>query len=316
MAIYDVFVFNNEFELLLTRLVEHGPFVDYFVLIQADRTFTGKQKALHFPNSDKRFSPFFEKIIVKNIQLKEHPSSPWENELLQRNFSFSCIKYQPEDIIYLSDVDEMISRKHWPELIAKIKQGQNPLSVWLEMFNFYINYRLVESKWLQPKLLLGQHFLNSKKTANDFRVDYTIQSTQEPCGWHFSYIMNEDQIQEKLSAFSHQEYNRPIFNQREKIRDQLRKRRDVFKRGLRFEPVSFSQDWPLQMQEDPYWRQFICSTEPLRNSLADLIGDYYFWTTEFLRSKKDEFKKWVKSSLDFSKLNIRTQSPNKRLSPS
>ncbi|NDG27971.1 MAG: hypothetical protein EB120_12465, partial [Proteobacteria bacterium] len=54
MAVYDVFTFYDEFELLLVRLREHASFVDHFILIQGDSNFTGKPKPFHFPNSDAR----------------------------------------------------------------------------------------------------------------------------------------------------------------------------------------------------------------------------------------------------------------------
>ena len=34
MAVYDAFMFFNEFDLLSVRLQEHDPFVDYFILVQ------------------------------------------------------------------------------------------------------------------------------------------------------------------------------------------------------------------------------------------------------------------------------------------
>ncbi|MFM8268950.1 MAG: hypothetical protein ACKN9V_02085, partial [Pseudomonadota bacterium] len=276
---------------------EHDPFVDRFVLIQGDRTFTGTPKPLHFPNEDTRFDRFKHKIIIKNVELKKDPASPWENELTQRNISFSCINYLSEDVVYLSDVDEIISRNHWPSLLQRIPTEKQPIAVWLDMFNFYINYRLIEAKWMQPKLFLGKHFLTGTKTANDFRVDYTLPTTASPCGWHFSYLMTEEQIREKLNSFSHQEFNRPLFNNPKKIKDQLRKRRDLFKRGLLFEPTAVTESWPLDMIGNPFWKKYICSTEPPVNSLSDIIEDHLFWTVEFIRNQKNEIKKWVKRLL-------------------
>lgn len=40
--IYDIFSFNNELDMLGLRLEILSPYVDYFVLVEADRTFSGK----------------------------------------------------------------------------------------------------------------------------------------------------------------------------------------------------------------------------------------------------------------------------------
>jgi hypothetical protein len=76
--------------------------------------------------------------------------------------------------------------------------------------------------------------------------------------------MTEEQIRDKLNSFSHQEFNRPVFNNPKKIKDQLRKRRDLFKRKLRFEPTAVTDAWPLDMLTNPFWKKYICSTAPPR----------------------------------------------------
>jgi len=296
MAIYDVFTYNDELEMLLVRLVEHGPFVDTFVLIQGDKTFTGKAKPFYFPVKDDRLKPFLHKILVINIPLSESPASPWDNELKQRNASFSSFPINPADIIYLSDVDEIISRNAWPQLLERM-ESESVLSVWLEMFNFYINLRLNESLWIQPKLLRGDTILKTVKTANDFRVDYALPHTEHWCGWHFSYIMPPDKIAEKIKSFSHHEFNRPLFTDTARIKDQLRKRRDLLKRDLEFEPVEVTNQWPVQMVENPYWKQFICSTDPIRSNMSDLLSDYLFWTAEHTRTIKNKLKIGIKQIL-------------------
>jgi beta-1,4-mannosyl-glycoprotein beta-1,4-N-acetylglucosaminyltransferase len=296
MSVIDVFTYNDELEMLLVRLVEHHSFVDTFVLIQADRTFTGKPKAFHFPVTDHRLEPFLKKIVIKNISLDSNPKSPWDNELKQRNASFSSFPMEPNDIIYLSDVDEIISRNHWPELLNKIKD-QPVLSVWLEMFNFFINFRLNEATWIQPKLLKGSTISESNRTANDYRVDYSLPRTENWCGWHFSYIMPADKIAEKLRSFSHQEFNLALFTDKERIEDQLRKRRDLLKRDLDFQPVEVTDSWPIQMLKDPYWKQFICCTKPRTFSLIDYIDDHLFWFKECLKRTKNNVKKNLKRFL-------------------
>lgn len=279
--------------MLLVRLVEHDPFVDKFVLIQGDRTFTGKPKPVYSTLQDPRFKPYLDKIILKTIQLDENPSSPWDNELKQRNASFSSVPITKDDVVFLSDVDEIISRKSWPTLLERMKTD-SVLSVWLEMFNFFINYRLVDSMWLQPKLIRGDLILKSKRTANDYRVDYSLPRTDFWCGWHFSFVMSENQIVDKIASYSHQEFNRPIFTSRRRIKDQLRKRRDLLKRGLKFEPIEVNEGWPLQMLTDSYWKQFICSTEPMESSFFDLLGDLLFRVGEYLKLYQVKTRQFLK----------------------
>lgn len=293
MPVYDIFTFNNEIEMLLVRLVEHSPFVDQFILLQGDKTFTGKPKPLINVLGDPRIKSFQDRIILKTIRLDEKPNSPWDNELKQRNASFSAVSIRENDVVFLSDVDEIISRNSWKNLLERMK-SEKVLSVWLEMFNFFINYRLVDSMWLQPKLIRGDLILQSERTANDFRVDYSLPRTDGWCGWHFSFVMSENQIADKISSYSHQEFNRPIFTSQKRIKDQLRKRRDLLKRRLKFEPVEVTDGWPLQMLKDSYWKQFICSTDPIESSFFDFFSDFLFRSGECLKLQRLKIRQFLK----------------------
>jgi len=300
MAVYDVFTFYDEFELLLVRLREHASFVDHFILIQGDSNFTGKPKPFHFPNSDARFAPYLSKIQVKNIQLDQNPASPWENELKQRNESLNIPGLEPSDVIYLSDVDEIISRNYWPYLLSRIKT-EELLRVWTEPFYYRINLQLPKVKWVHPKILRAEYILEKKLTANEVRHDSTAPTTPFPCGWHFSFLMTEKKIEEKIHAFSHQECNLPQFNNPVAIREAIRRRRFLFEPSLKFRSVPVKSSWPLQMLEGDYWKDFICplqqeSLTP-REHLENFRVDLSFWLKKTNREARAFVAKAVKLSI-------------------
>jgi len=61
--IYDCFSFFNELDLLEIRLHELDPVVDKFVLVEASKTFQGKDKPLFYDENKERYKEFSEKII-------------------------------------------------------------------------------------------------------------------------------------------------------------------------------------------------------------------------------------------------------------
>ena len=63
MKIYDCFTFFNELEILDLRLKELNNHVDYFVLVEATLTHTGKSKDLIFEKNKNKFSEYLDKII-------------------------------------------------------------------------------------------------------------------------------------------------------------------------------------------------------------------------------------------------------------
>ena len=63
MTIFDTFTFYNELDLLELRLNILGDVVDYFVINEANITFTGKPKPLYYQENKERFKKWEDKII-------------------------------------------------------------------------------------------------------------------------------------------------------------------------------------------------------------------------------------------------------------
>lgn len=257
MAVYDAFIFFNEFDLLEVRLNEHNPFVDKFILVQADRTFTGETKPLHFNINDPRFDKFKDKIVVINTELKPYPESAWENENLQREAIFTAAKYLPDDVLYFSDVDEIISRHHWKYLLSRMKI-ENAISVWLRMFYYFVNLETISHPWSLPKMVKAKTFLSVQMGGTELRMLSGIPLTPFPCGWHFSYVSSIENIMKKIASFSHQEFNNKEFNSRKNIEEAFRCKRDLFLREIKLRPCQFDSTWPLTMQNSDLWTPHVC----------------------------------------------------------
>ena len=60
--IIDSILFFNELDLLELRLEELYDHVDMFLIVESDKTFTGKPKPLFYKNNSKRFSKWSDKI--------------------------------------------------------------------------------------------------------------------------------------------------------------------------------------------------------------------------------------------------------------
>ena len=61
--IYNAFMFYDEFDLLDIRLKELSGLVDRFVLIESNRTYTGKPKPLYFCENSERYVKYADRIV-------------------------------------------------------------------------------------------------------------------------------------------------------------------------------------------------------------------------------------------------------------
>ena len=108
MKIYDCFTFYNELDLLDVRLAELYNHVDYFVIVEANTTFTNRSKPFYFNENKERYSKYFDKIIHVKVEDMPNNVDPWANEEFQRNQIMRGLTDATEtDIIMVSDVDEI-----------------------------------------------------------------------------------------------------------------------------------------------------------------------------------------------------------------
>lgn len=244
--IVDCFIFYNEFALLEYRLKLLGPHVDYFVLVESTHTFSGKTKPLLFnewkanikrekkeENEEKIIHVIVEDMPYKTSPEKDLEKITWPNEFHQRNCilrGLQQIGLNPEDIILLSDVDEIVN----PTIIDTFKVGDQRGLFSLEMDMFYYNLSChLVNKWRFPKLFSWDVFLERKYNLtcmNDIRFAhwrYSLPIVQNS-GWHLSYFGDSAYISNKIKNFSHQEFNREEFTQEDKINDRMARGVDLF----------------------------------------------------------------------------------------
>ena len=122
----DSFLFFNETELTELRIRYLNKIVDYFVVIEADITHQGQKKAWNFPkileNNLKEFSKKiqYHQINIDPEKIKNEESwiidnvkgdDAWRIENFQRNYiKNACQKFSDQDILIISDVDEIPSK--------------------------------------------------------------------------------------------------------------------------------------------------------------------------------------------------------------
>ena len=119
----DAFTYFNEKELVELRLKYLNSIVDYFVVIESNITFTGKEKKWNFPevlkNNLKEFSHKiqYHQLNIKLEEIKNEESwiidnikgdDFWRIENFQRNYiKKACKNFSDDDILIISDLDEI-----------------------------------------------------------------------------------------------------------------------------------------------------------------------------------------------------------------
>lgn len=270
--VYDCFIFFNELDLLEIRLNELNDLVDKFVLVEADRTFQNTPKPFIFEDNKERFSKFLDKII--HIKITKYPLfipiinpfSPWKIEFFQRDSIVKgLVKCNPNDVILISDVDEIPDR----DILKKqLTNGVNKIyGLKMDMFMYYLDNKLIfdggsnmtkqESKngiWhctalLPYKLLKKKPYRIRKEIMRTIRRGPKYEIIPN-AGWHFTYIGGAKKIIEKLEAFSHTEYNFQKYKDEKNIHDLIQNGKDLFGRDLEFEIVEKDYKFPIYLKSE------------------------------------------------------------------
>lgn len=239
--IVDGFTFFNELDLLEIRLVELYPVVDRFVIVEGDMTFRGRPKTANFIDNVDRYRPFLDKIVYLTALLDNAPglrgsekTDPWQREYFQRNYivnGFSDL--EPDDIVLISDVDEIPRRSAIENLVVNDRQ------VTLAGRRFVYGVNMEEGITKAIKAVKFGHFTTAQQER--MMPPTTVVSD---AGWEFSSIGTPEQISYKLRNFSHAELDLDEYTSPDKIRERILSGRDLYDRHSHVKRVEIDDTWP------------------------------------------------------------------------
>jgi beta-1,4-mannosyl-glycoprotein beta-1,4-N-acetylglucosaminyltransferase len=292
----DCFIFNDELDMLEFRLEEHSDFFDYFIIVESELSHSGLKKPLYYLENKIRYSKFNHKIIhvvshlpeviLDNLtpeeyyQILNEPVYPnlndcytldslskrgeyhwgaWIREHLQRDDILIGIKQlnlNDNDIIYLSDVDEIIDGDILNVITNKQDNTLNfPYNIpidriycVIQKFFYYNLESRVYHDWDFARIFNYKSF---KEIGNFNSIRYL--RGYPPIGnygWHFSFFGSTKQIMNKIKSYSHQEFNNDEITNEENIEKRIQNSVDVLMRdnGEKNKMITH-----IEFNENEYW---------------------------------------------------------------
>lgn len=256
MRIIDAFCFFNELDMLELRLNILAPYVDHFIVVEADHTFSGQPKSSCFEAQRDRFKPFAGKIVhhvaridTRALDFSKRPdrfdqsTDFWKVEFSQRNAIADALTqhFSPEDLAIASDVDEIPA----PAAIDRIRR-----SAWRRLLISHVPHIFRQEEfYYNATNLRDEACLGSAITSCATFARYTPQKIRskrkrlpkiQDGGYHFSYFMTPELIANKISSFSHQEFNTDAYKSATRITDCIEQGTDLFNRPIRSRHVDLT----------------------------------------------------------------------------
>lgn len=259
--IFDTFTFFNELDLLELRFKILDKYVDKFILVESNQTFSGQPKPLYY------FESFYEEVDGKTVFKENSRFAKWDHKvihivvgntevtdgnLFKRHYlcyeaiEEELMKYDPDDIAFCSDLDEIWN----PLRINDI--DDKPHSLIQHNYSYYLNY-LSNEVWTGSLMTKVKNIYLGFNKQNRTTKPFPLQDG----GWHFSNQGGVEQIIKKLEAYDHSNEVLPMLSQFEGygIKDRMEKGYDFLGREFNYQGFPFEfkvseKEWPQYLKDN------------------------------------------------------------------
>ena len=259
--IYDCFSYWDEDLLLDLRLNVLDNYVDYFVIVEGNKTWQNNPKKLRFEID--KFKKFKDKIIYVPVTDLPDGIDPYLRENHQRNSIINGLKNSKEnDLIIISDLDEIPNPKKLISFdvkkrfaVFKQKHFYYKFNLQSAKYPYWYGSRICVKKYLKsPQWLRNLKF----KKRPFWRIDkLRLNNIIENGGWHFCNLKTPEKILYKYKNLC--ETNDPVsfkekidkkFLNLDEIKQRIVKKEDIIGRDDNFKKIEIDQSFPVYLQNN------------------------------------------------------------------
>ena len=259
--IYDCFSYWDEDLLLDLRLNILNEYVDFFVVVEGNRTWQNNPKKLKFDKS--KFSKFKKKIIYVPVEDFPDGKDPYDRENHQRNaISRGLVNAKDDDFVIISDLDEIPN----PNVIKNFQKVMRFAAFKQKHYYYKFNLRSEKNPFWHGSRICVKKYLKSPQWLRDlkfkkrpfWRLDkFRLNNILEDGGWHFCNLKKPIDLLYKYQNLC--ETNDPV-NFKEKIdqkylsldeiTNRVSKGDDIIGRDDRFSKTDIDTTFPEYLIEN------------------------------------------------------------------
>ena len=260
--IYDCFSYWDEDTLLELRLNILHDLVDFFVIVEGNKTWQNNSKDLKF--NINKFGKYKKKIIYIPVEDLPDGDDPYKRENYQRNcITRGLLDAKSEDLILISDLDEIPN----PDAIVKFKK-KNRFAVFKQR-HFYYKLNLQSQKnpyWFGSRICVKKYLKSPQWLRNlkfkkrpFWRIDkLRLNNIIENGGWHFCNLKTPEQLLYKYKNLC--ETNDP-YHFKEKIDPKYLDVKEIEKKVQRGEDIIGRKDIFLKTNLDDSYPKYIINNK-------------------------------------------------------
>lgn len=234
MRVIETSPFNNENLLASLKYEENFSWIDEFNIVEFDKTFSYLDKPYNFSLKNDKFihhklpgNIYFKQPgygLSRKFPFIKYKNRKWINEAIHRNFTSSILEFNEDDILILSDVDEIIDSNYYNELIKEVKKRgiiTIKMHYTIYFFNLFSSNKGAPDWSYRVFLMTGKYFNNMNFTHDELRkkgergnLVNDIYCFPEYAGFHHSWLGDSNFIINKFKSYSHEpsEFSNRLIN--------------------------------------------------------------------------------------------------------
>lgn len=213
--IIDTTLFNDEFDMLDIHLAITENYVDRWIILEANRTFSGILKPYNLSNNIEKYKEKYgDRIEVINLELNEDQKNLVCETLMRRGFRSSLEKYEDDDIIIHGDLDEIINPEMWKNILELMSEHQKPVSCNFEMYLYRFDQKAGRN-W-KGSVVAKKSMFDTPHDLYKGSMDVVKRKNRGNCvsldnavGWHWTWMGNDELIKNKVVSCIESQYRDP-----------------------------------------------------------------------------------------------------------
>lgn len=242
--VVSLVTFNGEHELWDIHYNVMKDYVDEFIVVSFDKTFSGKEREA--PVIDVAKYPRTKMIVHTEQDYEKYRdmaerspntvgASHWKTEFMQKESLRDTLTHlNDNDIVLVGDVDEVVDKS---AILLP-----TPVKIRLEVYTYYLNNHSSEQFWgttIVPYGILRQLCLNHLRTS--------APKSKLIHGWHFTSMGGKEKLEEKLTdSYTQESYATPTVL--ENIGYNIQNGKDFLGRGFTYRKSE--ANWPQYLKDN------------------------------------------------------------------
>ena len=204
---------------------------DYMYQNDCEKVHYHRMDALKLYKKPHKYIPHFFVHPISRWMNNMVRDTAWYNEGVSRNYSLWNSNYKDDDILILSDIDEIIDSKYAVEIIDAVNHyGVITIKIHFTMFYFnlfcstwsgptHYSYRIfiVKGKYLRKRFYNDSDYL--RKMGEQSNLLNEVKCLEGIKGYHHSWLGDEKFVVNKLKSYAHtlKCHSKEIFNDQGEI---------------------------------------------------------------------------------------------------